>query len=372
MSADLTIAFDPGSTSGRAFYTLKPYNPELLVMDPEIAKVSQGRIEGYKASYLGSRVPENDAWVEYKGQCRAVGFLARHDFHADLNTEDSKLKLAMWKTLALIGAIAQNKELSNGVKIYLGLLLPYREYEDRKLFESLIAEAIGGYCFRGEKRSFELDKFVCRPEGFGLVSRGRPPGRSLRDRVIVVIVVGYRDASVYTMNRGAISQGKSERMGFKLLIDTVQSQTSDLDPHELIAAVSKAGPKVSVKALQTLARDLDFVSPEIEVSQIRSAVLMAREQYWLTLSEWIGRNTPSHIDEVIVGGGTAYYYRREFDALFSQAKPNWCDHLEEQVNRHFLPQISTYSLRYRVLDDYGYFHYLCGASERSFAYAQTN
>ena len=72
----------------------------------------------------------------------------------------------------------------------MGVLFPFGEYRDRQLFQEMITDAIGGFRFRGEERSFELARLVCRPEGFGLISRGRPSGSSLKEQVIVVVVVG--------------------------------------------------------------------------------------------------------------------------------------------------------------------------------------
>lgn len=361
--ADLIIAFDPGSTSSRAFWTMKPFKPELLLMESEIAEVSQRSIEIYEANKLGSPSPENAAWIESKGKYRAVGFLAKNHFYADLNVVDSKLKLAVWKALALIGAIAQKRGLSNGSTIRFGALLPYGEFQDRELFERLLSSAIAGYRFRGEERSFELESFLSRPEGFGLVSRGRAPVASLKNSVIVVVIVGYRDVSVYVMNRGVITRGVSKDYGFNKFVEVVRGQTAGLKPDILTAAISKAGPKISPRALGHLARDIDSSLRDTELAQIREAIAVAREHYWLTLSSWLVSQIPAGADEAIIGGGTAYYYEREFNTFFSGVKTNWCSELEEQVNRCYLPEISQYGLSYRLTDVYGFFHYLVG-SER--------
>lgn len=360
---DLTIAFDPGSTSSRAFYTLTPFKPSLLLMEPEVAEISARSIQVYEANKLGNPAPENNAWIEQRGVFRAVGFLAKNHFHADLNVADSKIRLAVWKALALIGAIAQNHGLSNGSTIRFGALLPYGEFQDRELFEQLLSNALSGYRFRGQELSFELEGFEGRPEGFGLISRGRTPGLSLTNALIVVVVVGYRDVSVYTMNRGVISRGISRDYGFSKLIETVRAQTSGLKPDVLTAAICKAGPKISPRALAHLTRDLDPSLKDMELAQIRNAIATAREQYWLTLSEWLKHHIPPEADEVVIGGGTAHYYEREFNAFFSGLQVNWCKELEEQIERCYLPEISQHGLSYRLTDIYGFFHYLIG-SER--------
>ncbi|CAA9362365.1 FIG00873374: hypothetical protein [uncultured Leptolyngbya sp.] len=364
---DLTIAYDPGSTSSRAFHTLKPFKPELLLMESEVAEVSPRSVKVYEANRLGNPAPENAAWIECKGEYRAVGFLAKNHFWADLNLADSKLKLATWKALALIGAIASKNGLPNGSTIRFGALLPYGEYQDRELFEQFLTSAIGGYRFRGEERSFELESFVCRPEGFGLVSRGRGPGASLKEQIIVIVIVGFRDVSIYVMNRGVITRGISKDIGFSKFVETVQAQTAGLKMDVLTAAICKAGPKISARALAHLGRNLDPSLRDAEVTQIRTAIAVAREQYWLMLSNWLRHHIPAQSDEAIIGGGTAYYYEREFTTFFSGVKLNWCAELEEQINRCYMPQVSQHSLSYRLTDVYGFFNYLVG-SERPTAH----
>jgi hypothetical protein len=359
--SDLTIAFDPGSTSSRCFYTLKSFKPALLLMESEVAEVPRNSIEAYEANKLGNPAPENSAWIEYKGEYKAVGFLAKNHFYADLNVADSKIKLAVWKALAAIGAIAQTHDLPNGSTIRFGALLPYGEFQDRELFEQLLGNALSGYRFRGEERSFELESFESRPEGFGLVSRGRPPGSSLKNAVIVIVIVGYRDVSTYVMERGVISRGFTKPYGFNKFIEVVRSQTAGLKPDVLTAAICKAGPKINPRAIAHLVRDIDPSLKDAELAQIRRAISVAREQYWLGLSSWLKGHIPADADEAIIGGGTAHYYQKEFNAFFSGFQINWCSDLEEQLERCYQSEISSFGLSYRLTDCYGFFYFLVGS-----------
>jgi hypothetical protein len=363
MMADITVAFDPGSLMSKAMSTVKPFKPELLLMEPEIAKVSQRSLIDYEENKLGNASPENSAWVEYKGEYQAIGFLAKDRYHADLNLVQPKFRIAMFKTLAILGSMAQKKSLPNGASVRLGFLLPYGEYEDRKLFEQIITSALASFRFRGEERSFELESYICRPEGFGLLSRGRAPGSNLKEVVIVVIMIGYRDASIYVVNRGMITKGATVELGFNKLIEIVGVYAPNQKASRLAAAICKAGTKVSAKALAHLARFSESDLKDAEISRIRAAIGTAREQYWLSLSNWISNFIPVDVDEVIIGGGTAYYYEREFNALFSGQTINWGQELESQVERCYHAKVAQHGLSYRLTDLYGYFYYLCGASE---------
>ncbi|MDZ4877470.1 MAG: hypothetical protein CLLPBCKN_006905 [Chroococcidiopsis cubana SAG 39.79] len=364
---DAIITCDLGSLLNKGFFSVKPFKPELLIMESEVAKATQESLEEYEEVIkLGSLAPENAAWVEYRGQYRAVGFSAKDYFNADLNLQAPKVQLALYKTLAIIGAIAQKKGLPNGASISLGVLFPYGEYRDRQLFQEMITDAIGGFRFRGEERSFELARLVCRPEGFGLISRGRPSGSSLKEQVIVVVVVGYRDASIYVWERGTISKGATKQLGFNKLIQTVKLAAPSQESSKLAAAICKAGAKVSIKALAHLSRfndPCDTALKDKEIAQLRKTISIARAQYWLELSSWLRERIPSHVDEAIVTGGTAYYYEREFNELFSSVRVNWGSELEEQINRCFQAKVAENGLSYRLTDNYGFFYYQCGTEE---------
>jgi hypothetical protein len=84
------------------------------------------------------------------------------------------------------------------------------------------------------------------------------------------------------------------------------------------------------------------------------AIATAREQYWMTLSFWLRNYVPSEVDEIIIAGGTAYYYEREFNALFSGTYVNWCTDLEEQVNQCFPTKVAENGLNFRLTDNYGF------------------
>lgn len=360
--ADLTISLDLGSLMNKAIFTLKPFKPELMLMHSEVANATKKNMEvECEQNSSSSLRPENFAWIEYEGKYRAIGFFARERFDGDLNLEEPKFTLALYKTLAIMGAIAKKKGLPNGATVRLGCMLPVGEYEDRKLFEQMITEALVSFRFQGEEKSFELESYVCHPEGFGLLSRGRKPGSSLRERMVVVIMIGYRDASVFIMNRGIMTKGITKELGFSKFIEIVTRQApGQKNIVKLVEAVCKAGPQISVEAIAHLSRFTEAGLKKKEISRLAAAIAIAREQYWLTLSSWLRKRIPSEADEVIIGGGTAYFYQQEFNALVPSRVANWATGLEEQVNRCFPVEIAENDLSFRLTDDYGYFYYVYG------------
>jgi hypothetical protein len=77
--------------------------------------------------------------------------LAKDSFYADLKLSEPKFQTALYKTLAIVGSIAQ-KVSPEWSKCAFRILLPYGEYEDRKLYEQMITDAIAGFRFRGEEK----------------------------------------------------------------------------------------------------------------------------------------------------------------------------------------------------------------------------
>lgn len=118
--ADLTISFDPGASLSRVFFTLDSGQPELLLMEPYTALIPLQSLLDYEEDAIGTSSPEDSAWIEYNQQCWGVGFIC-HRFYADLKLEQPKFELAIYKTLAVVGAIAQKKSLPNGATICLGI-----------------------------------------------------------------------------------------------------------------------------------------------------------------------------------------------------------------------------------------------------------
>jgi hypothetical protein len=371
MMSLLRLVVDPGGSLLKGFYTLDPFNPELILMEPDVATVPLESLENYERTKMGESNPENSAWIEYQDKCQAVGFLARKRFHADLQLQKRKFELALPKVLAMVGAIADKHDLENGSSIHLGILLPWGEYQDRVLFQELVTTALSKYKFKGCEKAFSLELFVCLPEGGGILTRGRSPGSDLKEQTLAVVMLGYRDTSILLIDRGEMSKGKTDSLGFSKMVESVKSQTSGLDLEQLTAAICKAGKNSSHKALGELALNVDSVYREYEISRIRNAVATSRQEYWMMLSNWLKLQVPRSVDEVIISGGTAHYFQSQLNNLFSFSNLNWCEILETQLMNSF-PQAASKSLNHRLTDVYGLFFFLCAKGIRQNSYAVGN
>ncbi len=370
---DLILGVDPSSSGSKGFFTTIPFQLELSLMEPQLAQVKADSLDAYQKNLLGSTSIEDSAWIALDGEYYALGFLAQK-FYGTLGLKQLKYQRALYKVLAMVGAIAQRKQLPTRFKLSLGLLLPYGEYTDRDRFHQIVKKALAQYCFRGTEYNVELVNFVCRPEGAGLLMRrGAVEKESLGRRTVLVIMIGYRNASFLLLERGQVKQGWTTPLGFIRMIEPIKSMTSDLDETSLTAAICRAGSRVKAAELASLVRSVGAELQKLELAEIVKAVKLARGQYWQMLVNYINTEIPNftEIDEVILGGGTAHYWRAELERFLNkkQVSINWCSHLESRIASFLGQRREEESLEYRLTDAYAFFFYLMSNTQSSFGTA---
>ncbi len=356
---DLILGVDPSSSLSKGFYTGIPFQLQLSLMEPELAQVKASSIETYEKNLLGSASIDDSAWIAVDGDYYAIGFLAQK-FYGTLGLKQVKYQRALYKVLAMVGTIAQTKKLPTRFKLSLGLLLPYSEYRDRDRFHQIVKKALAKYSFRGTEYNVELVNFLCLPEGAGLLLRASEQGEISKAQTVLVIMIGYRNASFLLVERGQIKQGWTTPLGFIGMIEPIKSMTSALEEKSLTAAICRAGSRVKSGELSPLVRSAGTELQKQELSEIVNAVKLARGEYWQMLVNYINTEIPNltAIDQVILGGGTAHYWRSELDRFFAKKKVNWCSHLESRIHKFLGERWEKESLQYRLTDSYAFFFYL--------------
>ena len=356
--AELCLAFDPSSSMSKAIYTLKSFKVEWLAMEPSVIEVSKATLEQYEGNGLGKATPENQAWIEVEGRCYAVGYLAESRFYAEAALRELKYERAAYKLVGLVGTIAAKKRLPKSFSLSLGVLLPYGEYPDRQAFETLVRKSLSNFSFRGRKYRVDLEQFNCLPEGGGLVMRGSKLGTDPQERDLLVIMVGYRNASYLLMERGRLNRGDTMPLGFVRLLEQVRENTSGLQLPEMAGPICDAGSRVRGKALQPLVKTKGEELRQQDLERIVAAVMQARQQYWMILADWLRAQRFPKVDEIVLAGGTVYYYRKELEMEFPKRRCHWGDYLEEKVKNLLGEETWHSGWAYRLTDVYAYFFYL--------------
>ncbi len=359
---DLLLTIDPGSSLTKMIYRILSeisFQAELFCMEPELLGVTRESIQSYESGRINSPSPENEAWVQFKDEYYAVGFLAKKHFQASVKLSDLKYENAIPKVLAAVGAIAEREGLGTQFKLGLALLLPYGEWEDRERLEKALTSALSDFHFRGKQMSVQLGCFECMPEGGGLVlSRSKKLGADFNSMVIALVMFGYRDISVVLFERG-LSSGATENLGLSWMIERVKRLTSgQKDTQAMLEAIHQSGATVKPKYFKPLARSKKADFRMDEVAQITEAVAMARKEYWSRVADWLSSMIPETTDSVIIGGGTAEYLASELKSFFSYTQVSWAAELEGDVRQAFNLLTNKDAMCLRLTDVYGLSRYL--------------
>lgn len=370
--SNLIVSFDPGASLTKIVYELATEGkPCLMTMEPEMLKLPQSSIDAYMSSRKGleSPKPVDEAWVSSPAdgdtQCTVVGFLARQ-FSASARLDKLKYETSIHKALAVIGAIAQQNKLPNRFSLSLTSLLPYGEYQNRQAFEQQLQSALKDFRFRGQRLRVKLERFECLPEGAGLAMiRQRQNGKEwFNAQTIAVLMFGHRNTSLLLFERGKMTVGYTNGLGFHQMVKRVIERTSGQDATALTSAIYAAGSDITAdnQAIRTLVKSREPKNIDYELQMIVNAIATAKAEYWSRLYDWLESTLPA-VNEVILSGGAALYLEQELQDCFQEISTYWGADLQQQVQEVFKNKSNDYcrtfreqeALSFRLIDAFGLF-----------------
>ncbi|MBD2199486.1 MULTISPECIES: ParM/StbA family protein [Calothrix] len=370
--SNLIVSFDPGASLTKIVYELATEGkPCLMTMEPEMLKLPQSSIDAYMSSRKGleSPKPVDEAWVSSPAngdtQCTVVGFLARQ-FSASARLDKLKYETSIHKALAVIGAIAQHNKLPNRFSLSLTSLLPYGEYQNRQAFEQQLQSALKDFRFRGQRLRVKLERFECLPEGAGLAMiRQRQNGKEwFNAQTIAVLMFGHRNTSLLLFERGKMTAGYTNGLGFHQMVKRVIERTSGQDATVLTSAIYAAGSDITTdnQAIRTLVKSREPKNLDYELQMIVNAIATAKAEYWSRLYDWLESTLPA-VNEVILSGGAALYLEQELQDCFQEISTYWGADLQQQVQEVFKDKSNDYchtfreqeALSFRLIDAFGLF-----------------
>ncbi|MFM6424726.1 ParM/StbA family protein, partial [Planktothrix sp.] len=321
---DITVAFDYGGSLTKIIFAGQDRQVRLLYMEPEVVSVPRESILGYARDQLGSADPQNTAWVAFRNDYRAVGYLAKQRFHANAGLSELKYERALHKTLAALWVIKEKQKLPGNFTVAIAALLPPGEYEDRSRFERVLREALADYQTPTGRMSVELLVFNCKPEGGGIyLMHNKKAGSGIKERVCAIAMIGYRNASLLVAQRGDVAPGKMSDLGFIRMVEKVLVKTSGQTAERLTPAIVTAGSEFKVAPLMRLARSTSREGRAEEVQQMLLAIKEARPEYVRSLTSWLDENLPPDCDELVFCGGTATYFKKELNQYYDRLPIIW-------------------------------------------------
>ena len=251
-TCNIFLSVDVGGSQTKIIYQFPGWDkPLCLLMSPGVEQITKSDLKRYydQSGWLGAPSSEQQAWVEWKGSIFVVG-----DFTSEFAPQDRiferKYENALYKVLAAIGVIlskhnVKSKRRKNAdsqslkVNLYIGLLLPWNEYNDRKRFQEQLELMLRSLKFRGQSWNVNLCAFECRPEGGGLAAiRIKQKGLEwLQENKVVVLMFGHRNVTAIYFDGGAIKRGDSPLLGFSTFLDDVCKRVSGLERDKLAASI---------------------------------------------------------------------------------------------------------------------------------------
>jgi hypothetical protein len=312
---------------------------------------------------FGKINPENNAYIQIGSECYAVGPLARQ-FMASDSLREPKWSRGVVRTLALLGLIAEKESLPTQFSLNLGILLPYGEISDRENLEKNLRQALKKFKFRDTPYQINLMKFDCKPEGTGVLVKGKTVNIPLNTCHLLVLSLGYRNASYFLYRNGNVYTGETTELGFHWLLNRVNTNFSNLTNEEVLDLLiaykcCKKNIKKEIVQLE-LANYLPITKKtKIEVKNVIEVFEEEHQVYWKMLSNWFDTRVFPSVDEVIITGGTSNYLKLELNQYFHNYQISWADHIENIVYKQLIPDEKTEKYRYRLTDILAYYHFFC-------------
>ncbi len=319
---DVVLSLDVGTSGNKVFWRLwsaepsvaQPSATQLMLMAPEILPIATADL--LDTGLAGGR-PENDATIQLaNGTVYALGMKAQQ-MQGRTAPPVNKYEFAIYKALAVIGAIAQTAHLPASFSVAIAVLLPYTEYQDRKLFHDLLTAHLKDFHFRGQHYSVQPVLLEVKPEGAGIAQSRRNDAPQAFDHTnLLFCILGQRDLSLLLFKQGTPQAGQGARLGFEQFSHSVITRASlnlaAQDLGRLTAYLFQA--QTDPKMVERIAR---MVVSEGEVprkvEQLNDAIAAAKAKYQRDLLEWLksalGQNL-YELDEVILVGGAALFFNR--------------------------------------------------------------
>ncbi|OUL28585.1 ParM/StbA family protein [Nostoc sp. 106C] len=319
----IVITIDMGASKTKAIVQEYPEGkPVVLLLDSEVADVAKASVESVQPE--GS--PESRTWVGIGDEYFALGELARRRFGGISQLRELKYELAVPKICGAFWLAKEKLNLGNDVAAYLSVLLPPGEVQDKEQLQIRLKDTFRGFDTPAGKMRVKMLRYDAASEGSGIFFHRR---RTLGDRVPVsmYVMLGYRNASIFTFRSGSIGAGITSNFGMSWLVNNLISKTSGLSPDNsnIIEVLIEAGASCDPQVMQKLSRKRKGDEIQLDGESMSKALLLARDEYWRAIARWLRSKMDEDIEELVFCGGTADYIRPEIDAYFQKEgiKVSW-------------------------------------------------
>ena len=316
---------------------------------------------------------EHNTWIAFEGQSYAVGNLAAIKYNAINKLRPAKFTSAVPKICAAIAVFAQRFNLSSKFNVSLTFVLPPAEWEQKQIVIDRLQSALTDLQTPRGKIKARLLLTAAQPEGMGILL-GQDIDLKSVDNPVTVIMLGYRNASVLSSNKGVIARPNTSDLGFSDLLKSIASKTGykiddiiapvfNYNKHRKdIASLSENHINALMKlenynhlsyaSDRKIASDYEqqiidvkdqlflALNPllrcsgndrQAELDNLIKSIDSANDEYWTKLTDWLNETMPNQSSYICLSGGTANYFR---DDLESYAKNKMTSYHEDRLHWH--------------------------------------
>jgi hypothetical protein len=356
----IVLTLDMGGSKTKAIVQEYPSGePVVLLLDSEVADVGKASVATIEAEGL----PENRAWVGIGEEYCALGELARRRFGGISQLKELKYQLAVPKICGMIWLAKEKLNLTNNIAVYLSILLPPGEVSDKEQLQIRLKETFRGFETPAGKMRVKMLRYDVASEGSGLFFYRKlmlgeiPPS--------MYVMLGYRNASAFTVRGGTAGVGVTSNFGMSWLIDNFVSKTSGLssDNLDIVEILVQAGVSCDPQVLEKLSRKGKPKEIKLDAELMSKALLVARDEYWRAIVRWLRSKMDSDIEELVFCGGTADYIRPEINAYLQieDVRVSW--HADITVPDEFDAGIGS-----RMADVYAFYQHMIAQFDKLSGY----
>ena len=369
----LLLAIDFGASATKAIASLvgTPSDCITLSMSPHCVEVDDNSLLTNDPDFN-----EHQSWVKIEGKSYALGNLATTKFNSSLKVKPLKFTSAVQKACAVISVFAQKFQLPERFELSLTFVLPPAEWDHKQTIADRIKAAVQDLITPRGRIKPKLKSLSPFPEGMGLLL-----GQELNLReiaTIAVVMVGFRNTSIFLANYGSVNGSQTSDLGFHNLLKEIAGKTGyrieDLiepvfnytyfkqqiakythqidDCEQSLRDFSgfdyshreqlKRELELFNRKLTEFQVGLELVfnpllknSGEDRVPEINMLIAVIEKEniaYLVRVKDWLNEMMPSIADLILLGGGTVEYLNEDFKSflqkkIIKSSPEKLCTHL---------------------------------------------
>lgn len=285
---------------------------------------------------------EHNIWIRIAEEFYAVGNLAMVKYDATNKLKPPKFTTAIPKICAAIAILAKKFKMPDKFDLSITFVIPPAEWEQRTIVTEQLRVAVKDLETPSGKIKPRLLNLSSYPEGYGILVGQKLDLKKIE--CVTVVMLGFRNMSMFTSKRGVLSNTYTSSLGFNyLLLDLARKtgyEISDMiEPvfqYKTYLEYHNNNPTEDFWK-EGLERSLDPIfrcfgkDRDVERKRLEENIIKSSNEYLVKLTDWLDERMPPVSDHVCVAGGTANYFTEE---LMTSMKAKAYRQSEKNVSFH--------------------------------------